>query len=360
MARSLVRLSRRIAQALFARRLAVLAAEEHGVAMVIYTLALIPMLGMVALTVDMGVEFARKSQMQAAADAAALAAASALGTENSVTLTEARTRAKAVAAANGYPITDANISITESSEDNDTVTITFSHTDNLFFARVLGFNTASPSVTARARVGAVGGMGGGVVPFGVDQGSMPPGGFVVGQQYCLKLDANGPCGGVALQGNFRALNIDLGDQGAQAYRDDLVNGADTPLRIGDTRDVAQGNMAGPTRQGIGCDAMPGGGSGRLTGNTQTLTDVVHDNGDGTYTVLDWDSPRLALLPVVTYPDSQHARVQSFVGFFLESCSGNGNAASVTGRFVKINWPSSYWTPLTGGNDNGARTVRLVG
>jgi Flp pilus assembly protein TadG len=326
--------------------------DERGVALVIYTLAMIPMLGMLALVADMGVEFARKAAMQSAADAAALAAAPLLGTTNVPTLNQARDNAKAAAAANGYTLADADIVISTTSATNDTVTIVHSHTDQLIFARALGINQATPGVLAKAQVGALVG-GKGVMPFGLEDGPL-----VYGQTYCLKADSNGPCSGIALQGNFRALDIDVGDSGATDYRNDIVDGADTLLKVGDIREVETGNMAGPTRQGVGCD----GSSGRLTGNTQTFEQVFHLEASGTYSVLDWDSPRLVLIPVVSYPSAHTAQILKFVGFYLENCSGNGNSASVTGRFVSFIYADSdtRWAPLGNSTDTGLRTIRLVG
>lgn len=331
------------------------AADEHGIATVIYALALIPMLGMLALVVDMGVEFARKSQMQAAVDAAVLAAAPALGTLNPLDQVEAVNRAKNLAAANGFSLSDGDIVISTTAAPNDTITINRSQTDDLLFARILGVTTATPSVLARAQIGAVVG-GRGIVPFGLEDGPL-----VYGQTYCLKADANGPCDGIALQGNFRALNVDPGDQGATPYRDDIVAGSSSLLEVGDTVHVAQGNIAGPTRQGLGCDPMPGGGDSRLTGNTQEFEDVFELQPNGMYKVLDWDSPRLALIPIVSYPTPQTALIESFAGFYLDSCDGNGNSASVTGKFVQFIYADAdaRWAPLGGGTDNGLRTVRLV-
>ena len=331
-------------------------------ALVLYTITLIPMLGMVALVVDMGVEFGRKAKMQSAVDAAVLAAAPNLGTTNTAKLTLARTTAKNLAAANGYALSDADIVISTSPGSpvpNDTITINRAQTDNLFFARALGINTANVSVLAKAQVGAVTGRGG-VVPFGLEKQLVP---FISGAQYCLKLGATGPCGAIALTGNFQALNIDVGDSGATPYRADIVEGSDTPLKIGDIRDIAQGAVAGPTRQGVGCGAMPGGGPSRLTGNTQTFSQVLAGpDVDGKYDVLDWNSPRLILIPIITYPTPppyQTVQVDSFAGFFLETCAGSGPYTSVTGIFVELNWVNAEWSALTAGNDNGQRTVRMV-
>jgi Flp pilus assembly protein TadG len=337
------------------------ATDERGMALVLYALTLIPMLGMVALVVDAGIEFGRKTRMQAAVDAAVLAAAPELGTGVASELTLARNKAKELAAANGYPLADADIVFSTSPGSpvpNDVITVTRSQTDNLIFARALGINTATPSVMARARVFAVGGRGG-IVPFGIEP---LPGGapFVSGAQYCLKLQARpaAPCGGVALIGNFQALNVDVGENGAAPYEDDIINGSDNPLKIGDIRNIAQGAVAGPTRQGVGCG--PPNSVGRLTGNTETFAQVLAGpDPEGRYDVLRWSSPRLILIPVVSYPTAQTAMVESFAGFFLESCAGAGNNTSVTGRFVELNWTNAEATALTNGNNHGSRTIRLV-
>ena len=98
-------------------------------------------------------------------------------------------------------------------------------------------------------------------------------------------------------------------------------------------------------------------NGRLTGNNQTFSDVVQDNGDGTFLILDWDSPRLVLVPIVEYDGNATAEVLGFAAFFLEGCVGND---AVGGRFIQTVWPGVQWGPITDTNDFGTRAVRLVG
>jgi len=116
------------------------------------------------------------------------------------------------------------------------------------------------------------------------------------------------------------------------------------------KDVNTGNMAGPTRKGVGCE----GNNGRLTGNTQAWDDVVEVN-DGIYTVLDWDSPRLIVVPIVDY-DVHTAEVLGFAVFYLEGCVGDD---AVSGRYIPVVLPGAEWTPLNGTNDYGAHAVRLT-
>jgi Flp pilus assembly protein TadG len=326
--------------------LASLVSGEGGQAAIVMALTSTVLVGSAALTLDVGMIVVEKRQMQTAADAAVLAAARYLPATTSARETAAIDEAIEIASANGYAITQENIEFSSTSATNDTITIHFEVTRALSLAPVLGIDTATPAVSAVAQVGTIGG-GTGAMPFGIEDQSL-----VFGSSYCLKL-GTGNCGG-ANKGNFHALDIDdTGNSSASQYEEKIRNGSSTKVQIGDIRPVNTGNMAGPTRQGVGCQ----GNNGRITGNTQSFEDVVRQNADGTVTILDWDSPRLVLVPIVDFDGNVSAEVLGFAGFFIEGCSGND---SIVGRFIQVVRPNVDWTPITGDNNFGGRSVRLVG
>lgn len=319
-------------------------ADERGTVLVLSVLMLSAMVGMTSLTVDTGRFYVERRQIQNAVDAAALAAASYLPTEDAARLSAAADEAVAYAAQNGVVIGPGDVTISTTWATNDTVEVAAERAVAFAFARVIGIDGGTASADALAQIGSLEGAAG-VLPLGVEY---PVGGIVFGEAYCLKL-GNGDCGG-GEHGNFGALDIDhTGSGSANIYRSRIETGSLTTVSVGDHIDVVDGNMAGPTSQGMGC----GGNSGRLYGNTQSFEDVV-EQVDDSYRVLDWTSPRLALLPLVTYPDQQEAIVEGFALFYLDGCAGNGE---IVGRAIDTVIPGASWGPYRAGE--GTRALKVT-
>ena len=335
------------------RRFRAMLSDERGQIAVLAGLAMVAMLGMASLVVDVGIGWVERAQLQNATDAAVLAALEHLPDDPIA----AENAAYQYLSLNGVDAADPDVTVTITSSsggDPNRFEVTAVRERPTLFAGVLGVNTFAPGAAAVAQIGAVDGVAG-IMPWGVEElGS----GFQSGYLYCLKLGAgNDPTCGGAERGNFHALDIDdVGNASANVYRDAIVDGSTITVSIGDTKSVVNGNMAGPTAQGTGC-AEHGSFNGRITGNTQTFSDVVQSNGNS-YTVLDWQSPRIVLLPVVTFaqPGNNEATVEGFAVFFLEGCNAN---ASVQGRFFDTVVPGTGWSPINGSNDFGARAGRLV-
>ncbi len=326
-----------------------LGTDERGIALVLYTLAMVPMLGMLALVADVGIVFAHKAQMQGALDAGVLAAASLLPTTADSEIAAARSIAVDLAGLNGYSLDPTEVVISATSIPGDTVEIVHHMDDDLIFAKLLGIQTATVSASARAQVGTLGGATG-VLPLAIE---MPATMFPFGEVVCLKLAADGPCSGGG-GGNFLAVDIDnLGSSSASVYEEKIRLGSSSIVNIGDVLPINTGAMAGPTRQGLGCV----GNNGRLTGNTETFADVVSSSG-GAFTVKNWDSPRLALVPFVTSTSST-VTVQKLGIFFIDGCTEGGSSAGIQGRFIDVAKPGGLWAPLTNANYAGAKSIRLV-
>lgn len=326
-----------------------LARSERGMSTVIVALMLPVLLTVEALTVDTAHLFVERRSLQNAADAAALAAAVYLPSTDPAVLEQARSEAIEYAARNGVTISTSDIVFTSQAATNDRVTVRTDGGVDFFFAERIGLSFGAVSSLGSAQIGTVGARGG-VMPWGVNE---PVGGFVFGQSYCLKLGSNG--GGSAcnthVQGNFQALDIDdTGTSSANEYRDRILSGSQTVVAVGDVKQVASGNMNGPTQQGTGCS----GNNGRISGNTQTFAQVIEANPSGGYTVLDWSSPRLVIIPVIQVLSAQEVRITGFSIFFLDSCGTNG---AVIGRFIDTVLPGGEWAEWS--PTSGARMVRLV-
>lgn len=309
-------------------------ADERGVTTVIFALTLPLVVGMQMLLVDGSRLYVERRELQNAADAAALAAAQFLPTTDPAQLQLAINEAIVYAAANGVTITAGAVEFSTEVTQFDRVTVRTEGGAPFFFAPSIGISFGAVSSQGAAQLGVVSGLMG-VMPWGVEP---PAGGFVFGETYCLKMGSNG--GGVCNQhdqGNFHALDIDdTGTSSANQYRDRIISGSQTVVRIGQTKNVASGNMNGPTSQGTGCS----GNSGRIVGDTSTFSEVIESTDDG-YRVLDWLSPRIVIIPRVEFPDSQHALILGFSAFFIEDCGNNG---AVVGRFIDTVVPGGEWAP----------------
>lgn len=326
-------------------------ADERGAATVMFALALPLVIGMQMLVVDGSRVFVERRTLQNAADAAALAAAQYLPTTDPTQLALARTEAMTFAEANGVTLSPSDIEFTTDTTPFDRVTVHAYGSAPFFFAPGIGINTGAVSSQGTAQLGVVGGLIG-VMPWGA---VAPEGGFVFGEQYCLKMGSDGG-GGVCDghdQGNFYALDIDdTGTSSASIYRDSIVTGSQTVVRAGQTKNVMSGNMNGPTQQGTGCT----GNSGRISGDDSDFDDIVVPDGDS-YRVLDWSNPRLVIIPRVEFPDSHYANVLGFSAFFIEDCASNG---SVVGRFIDTVVPGGEWAPYNEAvGAFGSLAVRLV-
>lgn len=323
-------------------------ASERGASTVIIALMMPALLGMQGLVIDGTRLFVERRALQNAADAAALAAAIYLPSTDPAVLTQARLAAVEYAALNGFTIDPGDVVFSADATANDRVTVRTDAEVGFFFAQTLGFTLGAVGSQGTAQIGVVGAKAG-VMPWGVEE---PVDGFIFGDLYCLKLGSNGGGGAcsTARQGNFHALDIDdLGNDSASEYRERIENGSYTVVAVGQVKNVASGNMNGPTQQGTGCS----GNDGRLSGNTQTFAEVVETAASG-YRVLDWTSPRLIIIPVVEFPSASEARVLMFSVFFLEDCGSNG---AVTGRFIDTIVPGGHWAEWIPGNH--ATMARLV-
>ena len=322
--------------------------SERGISTVLFALTLPAVMGMQALVIDGTRLFVERRALQNAADAAALAAASYLPSTDPLTLAAAEQAAIDYAAMNGYEISAGDVMFSSESTVNDRVTVRTDGEVSFFFAGSFGVSLGAVSSRGSAQIGIVGGIGS-VMPWGVED---PPAGFVFGETYCLKLGSNGGGGACddASQGNFHALDIDdTGTNSADEYRDRIQWGSDTVVRVGQVKDVATGNMQGPTQQGSGCS----GNNGRISGNDATFGEVIETTADG-YRVLDWANTRLVLIPTVVFPEAHQALVTGFAVFFIDSCGPNG---SVIGRFIDTVVPGGEWAAFQPGV--GSRMVRIV-
>ncbi len=313
---------------------------ERGSTLVFTAIVMAVILVFSAIAIDLGVIGAARSQLQNAMDASALAGASGLFDDQD----EATQRAITFAGLNecmneAVIITDADVSFPEA----DQVRVEEIHQIDLYFARVIGRNTADIHATATAAIGQLSGTGQ-VKPWAI-----PDFDYVLGDVVLLKSGESDPPSATAsffYCVDFPPLNKGTPLTGASVYSDNILYGSNVLIEIGDQLQLEPGNMAGPTgaavRELIAMDP-------EATWNS--TTNRIDNSWFGEFT-----SPRVCKISLYdpNFPPESgrnYVTVIRLGAFFLESIQGNKN---VYGRFIEIT-TGGTWGP----GDSDLYGVKLV-
>jgi putative Flp pilus-assembly TadE/G-like protein len=123
--------------------------NESGQAVVLLTLSLAVIMGMAAFVIDVGSWYHTKRHLQGTADAAALAGAQLLPANSSGAQSQALTYANK----NGGNVAGADITVSTTVFQNDTIKVKAQKTAPGIFSGVLGIASATIHASAKARVG---------------------------------------------------------------------------------------------------------------------------------------------------------------------------------------------------------------
>ena len=123
--------------------------NETGQAVVLLTLSLAVIMGMAAFVIDVGSWYHTKRHLQGTADAAVLAGAQLLPTNSSGAQSQALTYANK----NGGNVAGADITVSTTVFQNDTIKVKAQKTAPGIFSGVLGIASATIHASAKARVG---------------------------------------------------------------------------------------------------------------------------------------------------------------------------------------------------------------
>lgn len=234
-----------------------------GTALVLVAGGLTLLMASGAWVLDLAIGMHERTRQQAATDAGALAGAM----ELKPPYTNAKgdlAKAKAVEFANlnGANITTANVEIWDHpTSGTKGITVRSTRSVDTFFARVFQIDAYDVGTNSSCTLGGVTQMPTGTLPFGVPayvngnsfnvMSSVSPQTYTflpdppTNAQITIQLKVSS---GNNNSGNFLALALD--GRGANAYRDDIINGCERPVAVGDYVDTQPGNMVGPTTQGI--------------------------------------------------------------------------------------------------------------
>lgn len=326
--------------------------SQRGQSLVVITIFMMSLLGMAALSIDVGSWYQTKRSLQADVDAAALAGASQLPAGWSF----AQTTAQGNYAKNGKgtdTVTYQNVTVHSS---NDSIKVSTTRSANSYFARLFGHSSATISASATATLYSYTKVvsTGQVMPWGVMRTT-----WTAGSTYSIYTDGSSPNNG-ALSLKVKSGNNCQGTSGASDYRDS-VSGAQLAcdISVGDVVDPKTGNNAGPTKQGIDT---------RVTA-WDPIASIVTFGSNGQVTVLKPNSPQLIMVPIVenasdgstTWPNgSGQVKVVGFAYFVLTSPGYTNNGKTVTGTFVGVQTNQSTWTTgAYNGTNNSAFTAQLT-
>jgi hypothetical protein len=284
--------------------------NERGATLVTTAFFATAVVVFVGLVADAGLMMYQRTRMQTAADAAALAGAKALLNGQAQAVAAAQELAKR----NGFPIAANQVTVQKGSR----VTVNINSPTDSLVGRILAASQAQagPPSGAQPASFVIGSLAAadlhcvevqnGPRPWGV-----PETDFVPGWEYIIK---NGGGGGVC--GEYLALGID--GTGANIYRESILNGAKTTVRVGDLVSTEPGNMSGPTVTAVN----------QLIGNDRTSYEEAKRDPSRT--------PRVVTLILMTQESYFNARgrsgivVSGFGRFFITYTTSRGE---VYGRFL---------------------------
>lgn len=246
--------------------------DDCGAVAVVVAVMLVVLLGVAAVVVDAGAIYSERREMQTAADAAVLAGVQDLPANPTA----------AVAAAAQYVslnTSDANqltFEVKSTNSTNDTIVAVVEEAAmGLFFARVLGIESAPVNATATAIVGSPSTYGHGVMPFGIiaNGTTASPYGYATGGEIPLVVDT-----GDQSQGNWHYVDLTPYTDGAHQTKAVISNGGTTdPISIGTIIDTQPGV---PNTSKLNLKALDGYLT--ITCEPHALSALVYDSQRGVY------------------------------------------------------------------------------
>ncbi|MCJ7473191.1 MAG: hypothetical protein MUP02_10390, partial [Actinobacteria bacterium] len=165
--------------------------------------------------------------------------------------------------------------------------------------------------------------------------------------------------GTSYSGNFQALGID--QPGGNEYRSNIIEGAETLLRINDWVDTQTGNLVGPTTQGAGTRIFD-----QPNGELDLFGTLTRDYPGGNELAIP-DSQFIIVPLIEELVDAQgHTEVQ-ILGFAciiiteirdMQNDPEYGNGVAIIGQFVSRALVNSDGSVVAAGT-NDLRVVRLI-
>jgi Flp pilus assembly protein TadG len=337
--------------------------SERGAVLIQVALGLMAMMAFSTFVLDYGVYWTSRRQSQNAADAGAIAGAVALAYDDPTDATGAVAQS-ALSNALDNPVWGQSPSVIKASDIQTPATGYVCPTNGtsqcvrvdvyrtaargnalpIFFGQLVSLTSQDVQASAVAQVGSANASTC-LMPWAVldvDTGGNP---YSVAADYgtevTLKVGAGANTGGW-----FQATGI--GGTGASNYRSAIEGCVNEEYGIGDVIPPENGNMSGPTMQGVtyvmnedpnaywcgpatSC-TPPTTGPGAC-GNSQGCVEGSICPGAGLAVCPNGLSPRIVAVPTISpsvYYGNGNLQIDNIFGFFLVGDAGNGNNSTVTG------------------------------
>jgi Putative Flp pilus-assembly TadE/G-like len=313
---------------------------QRGQALVVAVLAMTALIGMVAMTIDVGMLFHDRRQFQNSADAMALAGVAELPTNPALAMQKARNWATN----NGVDSSEIKtVQVRTTGYPNDTLYVEVEGQFSWTFGRVLGMTTSNVGAEAAARIGTL--LGGhNMMPWALLQTDTScldaQGNAIFGSQCSVKVGA----GSSSITGWYGALDYDGNGGGSSEYEGNIIDGTvDTaycvagqasPSCQATTVDSLTGNKVGGTGHGID-ERLAQGPKCDTNGNGKDdFNEVFTPTGaNPPYSVACPNSPWLIIIPIVSYSSVpiHDVTIRGWTLAYLEGYSCvSSQAAALTG------------------------------
>jgi Putative Flp pilus-assembly TadE/G-like len=328
------------------RRSALILRSERGQTLIVGILFMAVLLGITAMTVDVGLLFRDRRHLQNSADAMALAGVA----ELPLNPAQAKSKAQQWATNNGIASGEIKkLEVRTTGVPNDTLYVELENNFGWIFGRVLGKTTSKVGAEAAARIGSLSG-GHQMMPWALLRGDTNcldavTGKAIFGATCQVKVGADS-----GITGWRGALDYDGNGGGSSEYRSRIVDGTvnRTYCIQGDPApscvssfgivDALDGNKVGPTGSGIDARWATGAKCDSNGNGKDDFNEVFTPTGQVSpaYSVACPDSPWLVILPIITYESVpvQTVTIRGWTLAYLESyaCVGGNNCAGAKGHW----------------------------
>lgn len=296
--------------------------EEKGSSMVVFALMFVVIIGVAGLVIDMGILYKTKSYLKKTANAAALSGAQELLNSNEL-------------------VNEVVGNILDAHNEKDSLkevkivtggkyslNVALEKDVPLYFLKLFKMDSMKISAASTAALVTMGSAVG-AVPLGIDEDTP----LEYMKEYSLKVDS-----GDSEYGNFGILA--LSGVGAKLYEQDLRDGYNSELKVGDVVSTQTGNIEGKTRNAVNY---------RITSSPYIEGDITHR-----------DDPRIILIliykPYEVYSNQiKQVQITGFAYFYVASPM-DIHDSSIKGYFIKRAGNGIGNDEIT---NNGAYAIKLV-
>jgi Putative Flp pilus-assembly TadE/G-like len=292
-------------------------ALKRGQMAVVLIFLMLPLLSLIGLGADIGLLYFHWGIVQKAADAAVLAGAGYLPNQTST----AQTTAKGYATTNG--LRSGEIVSNTVAADNMSITMTTSRTVPYYFLKLVGVSSGTVTPIAKAGIQQNTEQARGLIPIGLPCSSSKCS-YTAGTLYHLvQAGANGNGGSWNVgPGNWGRLA--LGAPGANQFLNNLINGYQGSINVGDNIRAETGQVNGPTSTGVADRVNTG----------ITVNGTVTNPTPATVPAYD---PRLVAVPMIDFTGATGTSVQvpvmGFALMWLQSYTSKGANKTLDAYFL---------------------------